>query len=127
MLPVPVELAELRQEARFLGQRISIVERSWQAQKYRREVLEEENIRLKRENEQLKDRLRKEHQRLEEELNKVKRERDTYKDMVFKAKKHLPSQTEDDRQPKRYRGGQIGHWGKSRPKPDHIDQTVAAY
>lgn len=95
MLPVPVELYKLRKEACSLRQRIALVERSWQAQKYRREVLEEENTRLKRENGQLKEQLRKEQQQLEEELNKVKRERDTYKEMVFKAKKHPYSQIDD--------------------------------
>lgn len=72
--------------------------------------LEEENQRLKQKERELRN-----------QLEKTKQERDTYKNMIFKAKTHADPL---DGKP---RGGQQGHVGHGRTKPDHVDEHIRAY
>lgn len=70
--------------------------------------------------------LEKEKGRLQEDLEKVKRERDTYKGMVFKSKRTCSNPSFHNLKDRR-RGGQPGHKGHGRNKPDTIDQHIHAY
>lgn len=118
MLP-PEELSKLRLECRHLRQVNARLSRAWQMQKRRRESLEEEIERLRKE----KDQLTRENQRLIEEIENVRHQRDTYKGMVFK-----PSVRDQPRGVgKRPLGAQVGHVGKSRKLPEVIDQEIHAY
>lgn len=66
------------------------------------------------------NRLRQEKQDLVNQLDKTKKERDTYKDMIFKAKRARVSSG-------RSRGGQPGHPGHARPGSLTVDWHIRAF
>jgi hypothetical protein len=117
MIDLPQYVENLRTEVRLLRIKTALLERSHQLQKQKAQDLEHENTQLRKENEELK----KQEQQLLEELEKTKQERDSFKNMVFKAKRtcsdtdaHTPSGLK--------RGGQDGHKGHGRKNPEQIDQ-----
>lgn len=79
---------------------------------------------LKQKDKRIKE-LEKEKGKLQEDLEKVKRERDTYKGMVFKSQRTCSNPT--SHRLERLRGGQLGHRGYGRVKPEKIDQHIHAY
>lgn len=121
-MQLPLYVSKLRKDVRLLRVHNDLLQRSHQFQKNKTHELEEENHILRKENITLK----KEKQKLEEELEKVRRERDSYKGLVFKEKRVCTSPF-SHKPTGRKRGGQIGHKGVSRKKPEQIDQHIHAH
>src|SRR6266571_2766343 len=113
MFHLPTYVQALRKDRRLLQVHNAQLQRSHQLQKQKSEQLEKENTTLKRENEKLKRR----EQALVEELEKIKQERDSYKNMVFKAKRTCVD-TDTLKKAERKRGGQKGHEGHGRKLPE---------
>ena len=119
---LPLYVSNLRRDVRFLRIHNDQLQRSQRLQKSKADEFIEEL----REKDKAIAELKKEKEKLEKELEKVKRERDSYKGLVFKQKRsclspssHTPSS--------RKRGGQLGHPGSSRTKPENIDTHIHAY
>lgn len=110
------ELLRLREETRTLRQTTARTIHSLTQYKEKAGRLEKENRILQREIEKLKKR----EQTLLEELEKTKQQRDTYRGMVFKPKQKKQFGTE--KQHGRKRGGQPGHRGHGRNRPDRVDR-----
>jgi transposase len=121
MLPDAVYLRRLRKEVRLLSLDKDRYFRAYHRQKSKADDLEKEKDRLKKEN----DKLRKEKQTLLEELEKIKEERDTYKNLAFKPrrKRLSPFTTVSGRK----RGGQKGHKGYGRKKPEGIAESIRVF
>lgn len=122
MMTAQEELAKLRPELRYLRIRVQQVERYHLAQKDKADKLEEENKRLHQEI----NHLEKEKEKLNEELDKTKRERDSYKGMVFKEKRNC-SNPSSHASTGRKQGGQKGHIGYGRKRPETINRHVHAH
>jgi transposase len=121
-MQLPLYVNILRKDVRLLNIHNQQLQRSHQLQKNKSDKLEEENHSLRKENIVLK----KEKQKLEEELEKVKRERDSYKGLVFKEKRVCSNPSSHKNSGKK-RGGQIGHTGISRKKPEVVDHHIHAH
>lgn len=122
MMTAQEQLLKLRPELRYLRIRVQQIERCHLIQKDKADKLEEENRRLHQEI----NHLEKEKDKLIEELDKVKRERDSYKGMVFKSKRTCSNPSSHTTKG-RTRGGQKGHKGYGKRKPERIDKHVHAY
>lgn len=81
---------------------------------------------LVKQKDQLIKELEKEKDKLSEELEKVKRERDSYKGMVFKSKRTCSSPSSHTSEGRK-KGGQKGHKGYGRVKPEIIDKHIHVY
>src|SRR5713101_1640116 len=121
MLPFPVFVNQLRRANRLLRIHNDQLSRMHQRQKQKADDLEKENSKLQKEN----DNLQKEKQTLLEELEKIKEERDTYKNLAFKPrqKRTSPFTAVSGRK----RGGQSGHRGYGRKKPEYIDDIIRVF
>lgn len=113
------ELQNLRDEARRLRQENASKNRAWESQKEKSDRLEKENQELKRENQEIKERL----DELEKKLNHEIEIKEKYRGMLFKSNKKSHSA---DKEQKKL-GGQIGHKGTGRIKPQRIDQEKEIY
>jgi transposase len=133
-MTIPEELRRLREEARTLRQQNARLNKSWNTQKQRSTRLEEELRKHKHEIIHLEEA----QEKLKKEIDKLTKQRDRYKNIIFKAKterdknkdkdtNHKTSNTEGSSKKKQKRGGQVGHKGNSRKKPEHIDQHKRIY
>lgn len=113
------ELQNLRDEARKLRQENASKNRAWESQKEKSDHLEKEVQGLRKENQDLKERL----DDLEKKLNHETEIKEKYRGMLFKSGKKSHSVNEKQRKP----GGQAGHKGTSRRKPQRIDQEKEIY
>jgi transposase len=110
----PERFLNLRLEARKLRQDCATYFRAWESQKEKAERLEKENVELKKELKNWKEKFGE----LEKKLDHETEVKEKYRGMLFKtAKKTTPSGSET-RKP----GGQAGHQGTTRPKSERIDQ-----
>lgn len=120
-------------EKRRLRVRVATLERAHRCQK-------EKSARLEEENKQLKEKLNvalAAISRLKEEKQKLEQQRDRYRDMVFK--KNVKSKKPDEEnqagdaaflsaaKQKKKRGGQPGHRGSGRKKPQPVDEIKRVY
>lgn len=117
----PAQLTHTRTEIRRLRIENAGLKRWHLSQKQRADRLEKENTELKKEI----TRLKRQEQELQEKLKDTEQQRDSYKGMVFKARKKLGSAHTTEE--KRERGGQRGHIGHGRKKPERIDRIVHAF
>jgi hypothetical protein len=115
------ELLRLRSETSTLRRTTARAVRSLAQYKDKAGRLEKENHTLR----EKIDSLRKEKEALQDSLEKVKQQRDTYRGMIFKPThtRSTPVKTELDRK----RGGQKGHTGHGRQRPDHIDKKQRVF
>jgi len=118
------------EEKRHLRLKVSSLEKAVAAHRKARKILEQEKRKLAKE---LKEAI-KTIKQLEEKNDELQRQRDRFRDMVFKPNKK--SKTEENKKglannnlpkKKRNRGGQKGHKGAGRKKPDHIDKVVRVF
>lgn len=121
------ELGKLRVEASGLRKRFSDTWNAWNKQTQKNQHLNDtikqlqENVRrITEENQQIKQQVKE----LEDKLNAVTIIKDKYQGMIFKATVKRTVTTSGQHKP---RGGQLGHPGKSRPKPIKIDQEKDVY
>lgn len=126
-MDTPEELEKLRSEASDLRHRIATVERAWQQQTDRAERLDEENRRLKNDKKHLEEKtkdLEEEVTALKTQLSGVTLHKDKLIGMIFKTnnKKELVNGAE-----RRQLGGQTGHIGHGRKKPERIDEEKMVY
>jgi len=102
------------------------------------DMLESENAALRKENKMLKNKISQIKQSYEKLINELKRQIDNFRKMVFKeSKKSSSSQGESEQEgsdkddlpakAKRHRGGQKGHKGKGRKKPQQIDEQKRVF
>jgi transposase/FtsZ-binding cell division protein ZapB len=118
------EVQNLRDEARSLRQENASKTRAWESQKEKSDRLEKENQDFKKEIRALKERM----EELEKKLNHETAIKEKYQGMLFKSKKHAISEpSNSDKEEKRKLGGQIGHQGTGRPKPQRIDQEKEVF
>lgn len=118
------ELQNLRDEARKLRQENAFKNRAWESQKEKSDRLEKENQDFKKEIQELKERLNE----LEKKLNHETEIKEKYQGMLFKPNKHTNSKPNNsDAEEQRKLGGQAGHKGASRRKPQRIDQEKEVY
>ncbi len=103
----------LRLETRKLRQDCAMYFRAWESQKKKAERLKKENDDLKKRNKDLTE----ENKELKKKLNHEKDVKEEYQGMLFKT-----NQKERDKDQSRKRGGQVGHKGVARKKPQRIDQ-----
>lgn len=123
-MTIKEELLKLRTEATQLRKDYSIRFRAWKNQKEKSEQLEKENQRLGKENQELKERL----DELERKLNREIEIKEKYRGMLFKSHKQENSTPENyAEEGKRKHGGQIGHKGISRKRPERIDHEKEVY
>lgn len=117
------------EEKRHLRLRVSSLEKAVDAHRKARRKLEQEKRKLEKELEEAQKLVK----QLEEEKEKLQRQRDRFRNMIFKSKsrdtlgeekglrgKNFPKK-------KRKRGGQKGHKGHGRKKPERIDEVVQVY
>ena len=109
-------------EASDLRKENAIRFRAWTNQKKRGDRLEKENAKLKKENEEMKENLK----NALEKLDKETEIKEKYLGMLFKSSKKAASNEKSDIEKKK-RGGQPGHIGTSRKKPERIDQEKEVY
>jgi len=118
------------EEKRHLRIKVSSLQKAVEAHRKARKKLEQEKRELAI---NLKEAL-KEIKQLKEENDKLQRQRDRFRDMVFKPNKKR--KTEENKkglannhlpQKKRKRGGQKGHKGAGRKKPEHIDDVIRVF
>lgn len=118
----PAQLEQTRREVRRLRIYTAQLKR---LQLYHKDKANRLEDLLKQRDKQIRE-LEEEKEKLQEDLEKVRRERDSYKGMVFKEKRNCsnPSlHTSTDRK----QGGQKGHIGYGRKKPETIDKHVHAH
>lgn len=120
MLSVQEELLRLRNECRYLRQRVATLERAHLAQKQKSDRLEE----LLKERDKFIKELEREKDALEKSIGELKRQREVYKGMVYK-----PNRKEEKRNipNKRTVGGQTGHTGKARNLPETINKEFYVF
>lgn len=111
-------LLTLRKETRKVRQDCATYFRAWESQKKKAERLKQENADLKKKNEELAT----ENTELKNQLSHEKEIRDKFQGMLFKA-----STKSTDEKGTRKPGGQPGHKGIARKKPDRIDQEKEVY
>ena len=116
------EVEKLRDEARKLRQENASKNRAWESQKEKSDRLEKENQDFKKEIQELKERL----DEMEKKLNHETEIKEKYRGMLFKSGKRAESKP-NDKEEKRKPGGQIGHQGTGRIKPEKIDQEKEVY
>lgn len=117
----PAQIEQTRCEVRRLRIYTQQLKRLHLYHKDKADNLEEK---LREKDKRIKE-LEREKEKLQEDLEKVKRERDTYKGMVFKSKRTCSNPSAHTSGKKR--GGQLGHTGHGRTKPDRIDAHIHAY
>ena len=126
----PAQFVNVQKEMRTLRQKTATLTRAHLSQKQRADhlssQLQEKEKRI-RQLEQENDHLRNHEQELLEKLKETERQRDTYKGMVFKPVKQYGSGLTEEHTEKKHRGGQPGHSGYGRVKPEIIDHLVRAY
>ncbi len=117
-------------EKRKLNSQISTLKFHLKNGREKRKRLKDENDNLQKENKKLKEKLNQK----EEEMQELKRQRDMFRGMLFKTNKKSEIKEDEALKPaltkqkiKRKRGGQIGHVGYGRKKPEIIDETRRAY
>lgn len=113
----------VRHDLRSLRIENANLKRSHRAQKQKSDRLDEENHHLQQEI----DRLKKREEELQEKLKETEKQRDTFKGMVFKAKKQYASGLTDTSMEKKTRGGQKGHVGVGRKTPEGINRWVRVF
>jgi transposase len=121
-MKIKEELIKLRMEAGKLRQDCATYFRAWESQKEKSERLKKENNNLKKENQELK----KENEELKQDLDHQTEIKEKYRGMLFKSSKKVSS-NEKSNSEKRKRGGQPGHIGTGRKKPQRIDQEKEVY
>lgn len=125
-MTIEEELLKLRQECRYLRQRVACLERAHLAQKKKSNRLQEL---LKERNRFIRE-LEKEKEALEKLIGELKRQKDIYKGMIFKASKRSRStlrSAQANQAKKRSVGGQKGHKGHGRKLPKRVDQVKRVY
>ena len=116
------------EEKRRLRTRVAMQEQTITRYKAARAEIEKENKELK----EKCNRLKKEMRELERRSDELRRQRDRYRDMVFKPN-NKPENQKDEREeskivePKRKRGGQKGHKGYGRKRPNKVDEVKRVY
>jgi hypothetical protein len=118
------------EEKRYLRLKVSSLEKAVVAHRKARKKLEQEKKELAI---NLKEALKKIKQ-LKEENDKLQRQRDRFRNMVFKSNNKSTSKKNKEglahkplEKTKRKRGGQKGHKGTGRKKPEHIDEVVRVF
>jgi hypothetical protein len=122
------------EEKRHLRLKVSSLEKAVEAHRKARRKLEQEKRELAQDLKQATKII----EQLKEENDKLQRQRDRFRDMIFKPKNKRdpdPDQDKDKKglshkplpQKKRKRGGQKGHKGAGRKKPEHIDKVVRVF
>ena len=118
------------EEKRYLRLRVSNLEKAVAIHRKARKKSEQENKQLVKD---LKEAIKTINQ-LKEENDKLQRQRDRFRDMVFKTNTTKTSEGKKEgvtdktsTKKKRKRGGQKGHKGAGRKKPEHIDDVVRVY
>jgi len=111
----------LRLETRKLRQDCATYFRAWESQKKKAERLEKENQKLKKEIADLKKKLGETEKQLDHEVE-VK---EKYRGMLFKT--NQKERTPETNKEKRKLGGQTGHKGAARKKPERIDRKKEVY
>jgi transposase len=118
------------EEKRHLRIKVSSLQKAVEAHRKARKKLEKEKRELAKDLENAIKTIK----HLKQENDKLQRQRDRFRDMIFKPSKK--SKTEEDKkrlannhlpQKKRKRGGQKGHKGVGRKKPEHIDDFVRVF
>lgn len=122
-MTIKEELLKLRTEAGKLRKDYAIYFRAWVNQKEKNDLLEKENGELKKENQGLKEKL----EETERRLNKEIEIKEKYRGMLFKSNKQESFTSEDSSKEKRKPGGQIGHKGTARKRPERIDREKEVY
>jgi len=118
-MPIEQELQLLRKEMRLLRQRTAQLENAWQLQKDNNEELKQENHELKcriRDLEDKNKKLQNENKDIAEQLDATTSHKNTLAGMIFKSNRKKSKESG------RLRGGQKGHKGHGRKKPEKIDQ-----
>lgn len=113
------ELGKLRVEAGGLRKKFADTWNAWQKQRERNQRLQKDMQQVTEENRQLKQKVKE----LEEALKSVTATKDKYQGMIFKAAVQRPVETATSKP----RGGQLGHLGKARINPVHIDVEKDVY
>jgi transposase len=118
------------EEKRHLRLKVSSLQKAIEAHRKARKKLEQENRELNKKLEQALKTIK----QLMEENDKLQRQRDRFRDMVFKPNNNKTSEEEKEEltdkplpKKKRKRGGQKGHKGTGRKKPEHIDDFVRVF
>ena len=118
------------EEKRHLRLKVSSLQKAVEAHRKARRKLEQEKRQLAKD---LKEALKTIRQ-LKEENDKLQRQRDRFRDMIFKPNTKKSSGEKKEvfsNKPipkiKRKRGGQKGHKGAGRKKPEHIDDVVRVF
>lgn len=112
----PAQWSALRVEVRLLRIQHANYKRWHLLQKQKADRFEK----IINKQDELITKLEEENKKLKGELDKTKKERDTYKEMIFKAKRHPATSGKS-------RGGQARHTGHGRHHPLHIDQSIRVY
>jgi len=119
------QLVTLRTEVRPLRQRVAQTERAWKQQSARADRLAEEKKALQhtiKELQKERAQLHEENKTLRAQLGKSKEHTETLQGMIFKPNRQ--ENVSAAHRKKRKRGGQYGHRGHGRKKPQHIDQEI---
>ncbi len=116
------EEQKIREEIKYLRQRISLVERSWQQQRLKSEKLEGIVQKLEKENKDINE----ENIILLEKIEKLQQNNKTLQGMIFKPNKESKEEKSVNKF-QRLRGGQIGHIGHGRKNPHKIHEEKEAY
>jgi predicted nuclease with TOPRIM domain len=115
------------EEKRLLRLRVSSLGKALEHQRKARQKLEQENKSLVKDLEEARETIK----QLEGEKDKLQRQSDRYRGMIFKQK--AKRVTEEDKKAvaanpwlkeKRKRGGQKGHKGYGRKKPERVDEVL---
>lgn len=109
----------LRLEAKKLRQDCATYFRAWESQKEKSERLRKEIDDLKKKN---KD-LARENEKLKQQLDKANATKEKFRGIIFKTNQKERINNEKKRKP----GGQPGHAGTSRKKPQRIDQEKEVF
>ncbi len=114
------EFKSMDDTKRYMAVRIDQLERMNKHQKQKRKEAEDELSRLK-----------KEYEKLKKENEEIKRQRDRYKDMMFKKNIQKDSTEEESelliKTAVKKRGGQIGHTGHGRSRPQEVHFSKRIY
>ena len=124
------ELGKLRGEASDLRKKFAGTQNAWFRQKEKNAKLETQIDTLKKEKEQLgkdNNQLKKEVDKLQDAITALAQVKDKYQGMIFKSSVKHTSNSSDTAKTGKKQGGQAGHHGKSRKKPNHIDQEKNVY
>ncbi|MCG2810674.1 MAG: IS66 family transposase [Candidatus Aminicenantes bacterium] len=118
------------EEKRLLRLRVSSLGKALESQRKARQKLEQENKNLVKDLEEAQKTIK----QLEGEKDKLQRQSDRYRSMIFKQKTKRAA--EEDKKAvvfksllkeKRKRGGQKGHKGYGRKKPEQVDEVLRIY